>query len=64
MCYELSYKRRIGGSMRVVSSSIINCGKGQKKFSEETSHHTRFKNIIEVMYISKSLIMDEISKRD
>ncbi|AUA37425.1 Uncharacterised protein [Clostridioides difficile] len=50
--------------LRVASSRIINCEKVQKKFSEETSHHTRFKNIIEAMYISKSLIMDEISKRD
>lgn len=51
-------------ALRVVSSSIINCEKMQPKFSEGTSHHTRFKNIIEAMYISKSLIMDEISKRD
>lgn len=50
--------------LRVASSRIINCEKVQKKFSEETSHHTRFKNIIEAMYISKSLIMDVISKRD
>ena len=51
-------KEELVEALRVVSSSIINCGKGQKKFSVETSHHTRFKNIIEVMYISKSLIMD------
>ncbi|EGT3653293.1 TPA: hypothetical protein KN209_003090 [Clostridioides difficile] len=57
-------KEELVEALRVVSSSIINCEKGQKKFSEETSHHTRFKNIIEAMYISKSLIMDEISKRD
>ncbi|HDF2567807.1 TPA: hypothetical protein PC463_003670, partial [Clostridioides difficile] len=38
--------------LRVASSRIINCEKVQKKFSEETSHHTRFKNIIEAMYIS------------
>ena len=57
-------KEELVEALRVVSSSIINCGKRQKKFSEETSHHTCFKNIIEVMYISKSLIMDEISKRD
>ena len=47
-----------------ITSIISKCEKGQKKFSEETSHHTRFKNIIEAMYISKSLIMYEISKRD
>lgn len=47
-----------------VTSIISKCEKGQMKFSEGTSHHTRFKNIIEAMYISKSLIMYEISKRD
>ncbi|HCQ5966403.1 TPA: hypothetical protein OL450_000670 [Clostridioides difficile] len=57
-------KEELVEALRVVSSRITNCEKVQKKFSEETSHHTRFKNIIEVMYISKSLIMDEISKRD
>ncbi|MDI0264938.1 hypothetical protein QIW52_03100 [Clostridioides difficile] len=57
-------KEELMKALRVVSSSIINCEKIQPKFSEGTSHHTRFKNIIEAMYISKSLIMDEISKRD
>jgi hypothetical protein len=38
--------------------------KAQLKFAEGNSHYTRFKNIIEAMYISKSLISDEISKRD
>ena len=46
-----------------VSSVISKCEKAQLKFAEGTSHHTRFKNIIEAMYISKSLINDEISRR-
>ena len=46
-----------------VSSIISKCEKAQLKFSEGTSHHTRFKNIINAMYISKSLITDEINKR-
>lgn len=49
---------------RPVSSVISKCEKGQLKFAEGTSHHTRFKNIIDAMSISKSLITDEISQRD
>lgn len=45
-----------------VSSIIRKCEKAQLKFAEETSHHTRLKGIIKEMYISKSLIIDEISK--
>lgn len=50
-------------ALRPVSSIISKCEKAQLKFAEGTSHHTRFKNIIKAMYISKSLITDEISKR-
>ena len=50
-------------ALRPVSSIISKCEKAQLKFDEDTSHHTRFKNIIKAMYISKSLITDEISKR-
>ena len=31
-------KEELVEALRVVSSSIINCGKGQKKFSVETSY--------------------------
>ena len=47
-----------------VSSIISKCEKAQQKFVEATSHNTRLKSIIKAMYISKSLITDEISKRD
>lgn len=50
-------------ALRPVSSIISKCEKAQLKFEEGTSHYTRFKKIIEAMYISKSLITDEISKR-
>lgn len=50
-------------ALRPVSSVISKCEKAQLKFAEGTSHHTRLKNIIEAMYISKSLITDEMSKR-
>lgn len=50
-------------ALRPVSSIISKCEKAQLKFVEGTSHHTRFKQMIKAMSISKSLITDEISKR-
>lgn len=50
-------------ALRPVSSIISKCEKAQSKFAEGSSHHTRFKNIIKAMYISKSLIENEITKR-
>ena len=50
-------------ALRPVSSIISKCEKAQLKFTEGISHHTRFKNVIQAMYISKSLITDEISNR-
>lgn len=57
-------KEELIEALRPISSVISKCEKGQLKFAEGTSHHTRFKNIINAMYISKALITDEISKRD
>lgn len=45
-----------------VTSIISKCEKAQLKFSMGTSPYTRLKNIIDAMYISKSLITEEISK--
>lgn len=56
-------KEELIEALRPVSSVISKCEKAQLKFQEGTSHHTRFKNIIKTMYISKSLITDEINKR-
>ncbi len=56
-------KEELVEALRPVSSIISKCEKAQLKFAEGTSHHTRFKNMIKAMYISKSLITDEISKR-
>lgn len=50
-------------ALRPVSSIISKCEKAQQKHVAGTSHHTRFKNMVKAMYISKSLITDEISKR-
>lgn len=49
-------------ALRPVSSIISKCEKAQQKFEEGTTNHTRFKNLIQAMNISKSLINDEISK--
>lgn len=57
-------KEELMEALRPVSSIISKCEKAQLKFAEGTSHHTRFNNMIKAMYISKSLITDEISKRD
>ncbi len=46
-----------------VASIISKCEKGQVKFEEGSSHHTRFKKMIKAMYISQALLTEEISKR-
>lgn len=56
-------KEELIEALRPVSSIISKCEKAQLKFEAGTAHHTRFKKLIEAMYISKSLITDEISKR-
>lgn len=56
-------KEELIEALRPVSSIIGKCEKAQLKFAEGTSNFIRFKNIIKAMYISKSLITDEISKR-
>ncbi|AJH00548.1 hypothetical protein LF65_04000 [Clostridium beijerinckii] len=57
-------KEELIEALTPVSSIISKCEKAQLKFEEGTSHHTRLKNIIKAMYISKSLITDEINKRE
>lgn len=56
-------KEELIESLRPISSIISKCEKGQAKFMEGTSSHTRFKKIINAIYISKLLIDDEINKR-
>lgn len=56
-------KEDLIAALRPVSSIISKCEKAQQKHTEGTSHHTRFRNMIKAMYISKSLITDEIGKR-
>ena len=47
-----------------VASIISKCQKAQVKFKEGTQNHTRFKNMIKAMTVSKTLIEEEISTRD
>lgn len=56
-------KEELTEALRPVSSIINKCEKAQLKFTEGTIYHTRFKNIIKAMAISKSLIASEIGKR-
>lgn len=56
-------KEELVEALHPVSSIISKCEKAQQKFVEGTAHHTRFKKIIQAMYISKSLIIDEIGER-
>lgn len=57
-------KQELTEALRPVSSIISKCEKAQSKFAEGTTHHTRFKNMIKAMYISKALITDEVSRRN
>ncbi|NOW90245.1 molybdopterin-binding protein [Clostridium beijerinckii] len=61
---DIYTKEELIEALTPVSSIISKCEKAKLKFEEGTSHHTRLKNIINAMYISKSLITDEINKRD
>lgn len=65
-CEDISEKytkEELLKAMPPVTSIISKCEKGQSKFAEGTTHHTRFKKIIDSMNISKELIEEEISRR-
>lgn len=55
-------KEELTEALPPVSSIISKCEKAQLKFVEGTPHHTRLNNIIKAMNISKSLILDTVSK--
>lgn len=55
-------KEELEEALQIVSSVIGRCEKMQPKFAEGTSFHTRFRNMIKTMEISRSLITDEVSK--
>jgi hypothetical protein len=51
-------KEELIEALRPVSSIISKCEKAQLKLVEGSAHHTRLKNMIKAMDISKSLIAD------
>lgn len=57
-------KEELTEAIRPVSSIISKCEKAQRKFSEGTSNHIRFKKMIQAMQISKTLITDKIGKSE
>jgi hypothetical protein len=56
-------KEELEEALQIVSSTISRCEKTQPKFVEGTSLHTRFKNMIKAMYVSKSLITKALENR-
>lgn len=56
-------KEELMEALPPVTSIISKSEKTQLKFKEGTPHYTRLKRIINAMYISKSLITEEIGKR-
>lgn len=58
---EYYAKEELSEALPPVVSVISKCEKAQGKFEEGTIHHKRFNNIIKAMYISKSLIEDELT---
>ncbi|MEG0873652.1 MAG: hypothetical protein RSG48_06880 [Clostridia bacterium] len=57
-------KEELEAAIPPVASVISKCEKAKLKAVEGTSNHTRLKKMIKAMYVSKSLITNEISKRD
>lgn len=57
-------KKDLEDALWAVNSIISKCEKAQEKFQEGNSQHTLLKNRLKAMYISKSLLIDEISKKE
>lgn len=51
-------------ALNPVKSIISKCEKAQIKFDSGTPQHTRFKTLIDAMYISKQLITDHITENE
>ncbi|RKD33957.1 hypothetical protein [Lacrimispora algidixylanolytica] len=56
-------KGELEEALRAVNSIISKCEKAQEKFPEGNSQHTLLKNRLKAMYISKSLLTNEISNK-
>ncbi|WP_242852631.1 hypothetical protein [Acetobacterium bakii] len=57
-------KEEMIDALKPVLSVISKCETGQRKHQMDAPQYKRFRKIIDAMTIAKSLIIDEISKRD
>lgn len=55
-------KDELNDALSPVNSVISKCKKAQEKFEAGSTHHTRFRKIIEAMEIAKTLIAEELAK--
>ena len=53
-------KDELTNALLPVTSMISKCEKAQEKISQGTSNYTRLQNIIDAMFVSKSLINEEL----
>lgn len=60
---DIYTKEELTEALAPIISIINKSEKGIQKFQEGKGHYTRFKKIIDAMYIAKALITDEINKR-
>jgi len=56
-------KEELVEALRPISSIISKCEKAQSKYEEGSSNFACYTNLISAMSLSKSLIMEEISKK-
>ena len=65
-CHEIKgySKEELIDALKPVASVISKCETGQRKHEMDTPIYKRFQKIIDAMNISKTLIKDEISKRE
>jgi len=57
-------KEELIEALRPISSIISKCEKAQSKYEEGSLNFARYMNLINAMKLSKSLIMEEISKKE
>lgn len=56
-------KYELTDALRPVSSIIGKCETAQRKYAQGTPQYKRFEGMIQAMYVSRSLIDEEIAKR-
>lgn len=56
-------KEALTEALRAINSVIHKCEKAQEKFPQGNSYHTLLRNRLQAMYISKTLIVEELSEK-